>query len=155
GPHRLLHRARGIPDLLRSHHRRRGLQLSRDVRRRSHRLLAARARRGPRDPGAGAALGHHRHRRAPRAADPGGRLTMSLLETQKLTKYFGDTHAVDHVDFRVDEGEVLALIGSNGAGKTTLVNLISGLIPSDSGTMRFQDRDITGASIHGKIAAGI
>ena len=80
---------------------------------------------------------------------------MSLLETQKLTKYFRHPHAVDHVDFRVDEGEVLALIGSNGAGKTTLVNLISGLIPSESGTIRFRRRDITGARIHGKIAAGI
>ena len=80
---------------------------------------------------------------------------MSLLETRQLTKYFGDTHAVDHVDFRVTEGEVLALIGSNGAGKTTLVNLISGLIRPDSGAIRFLDRDITGASIHEKIAAGI
>jgi branched-chain amino acid transport system ATP-binding protein len=80
---------------------------------------------------------------------------VSLLETSKLTKYFGDTHAVDHVDFTVAEGEVLALIGSNGAGKTTLVNLISGLIRPDSGTVRFQGTDITAASIHKKIAIGI
>ncbi len=80
---------------------------------------------------------------------------MSLLQTAKLTKYFGDTHAVDHVDFTVSEGEVLALIGSNGAGKTTLINLISGLIPVDSGAIVFQQADITQASIHEKIAAGI
>ncbi|HEV8436876.1 MAG TPA: ABC transporter ATP-binding protein [Methylomirabilota bacterium] len=80
---------------------------------------------------------------------------MSLLATSSLTKYFGDTHAVDHVDFTVHQGEVLALIGSNGAGKTTLVNVISGLIPPDSGTIRFEDRDITAASIHQKIATGI
>ncbi|HEY4911179.1 MAG TPA: ABC transporter ATP-binding protein, partial [Methylomirabilota bacterium] len=80
---------------------------------------------------------------------------MSLLTTEALTKYFGDTHAVDHVDFSVREGEVLALIGSNGAGKTTLVNVISGLIPPDSGVIRFQERDITRASIHEKIATGI
>ena len=80
---------------------------------------------------------------------------MSLLETTQLTKYFGDTHAVDHVDFTVTEGEVLALIGSNGAGKTTLVNLISGLIRPDSGAIRFQGQEITGASIHEKIGAGI
>ena len=77
---------------------------------------------------------------------------MSLLTTSKLTKYFGETHAVDHVDFSVREGEVLALIGSNGAGKTTLVNVISGLIEPDSGTIRFLDADITRASIHEKIA---
>ena len=80
---------------------------------------------------------------------------MSILATDKLTKYFGETHAVDHVDFTVAEGEVLALIGSNGAGKTTLVNLISGLIPPDSGSVLFQGTDITSASIHRKIALGI
>jgi branched-chain amino acid transport system ATP-binding protein len=80
---------------------------------------------------------------------------VSILETRQLTKYFGETHAVDHVDFTVAEGEVLALIGSNGAGKTTLVNLISGLIPADSGTVVFQGADITAASIHRKIELGI
>ena len=80
---------------------------------------------------------------------------MSLLQTVQLTKYFGDTHAVDHVDFSVREGEVLALIGSNGAGKTTLVNVISGLIEPDSGTIRFLEADVTQASIHEKIAVGI
>jgi len=80
---------------------------------------------------------------------------MSLLQTTQLAKSFGDTHAVDRVDFSVREGEVLALIGSNGAGKTTLVNVISGLLEPDSGTIRFLERDITAASIHEKIAAGI
>jgi ABC-type branched-subunit amino acid transport system ATPase component len=80
---------------------------------------------------------------------------MTLLQTTQLTKYFGETHAVDHVDFSVREGEVLALIGSNGAGKTTLVNVISGLIEPDSGTIRFLDAEITQASIHEKIAVGI
>ena len=80
---------------------------------------------------------------------------MSLLQTVQLTKYFGDTHAVDHVDLSVREGEVLALIGSNGAGKTTLVNVISGLIEPDSGSIRFLEADVTQASIHEKIAVGI
>ena len=80
---------------------------------------------------------------------------MNILQTERLTKYFGDTHAVDHVDFTVTEGEVLALIGSNGAGKTTLVNLVSGLIPADSGKILFQGTDITSASIHKKIELGI
>ena len=80
---------------------------------------------------------------------------MSILTTEQLTKSFGDTHAVDHVDFTVTEGEVLALIGSNGAGKTTLVNLISGLIPADSGRILLEGADITAASIHRKIELGI
>jgi len=84
-----------------------------------------------------------------------GTRAVSLLTTTQLTKYFGETHAVDHVDFTVSEGEVLALIGSNGAGKTTLINLISGLIPVDSGAIVFQEADITGDTIHEKIARGI
>ena len=80
---------------------------------------------------------------------------MSLLVTMDLVKYFGDTHAVDHVDFTVKEREVLALIGSNGAGKTTLVNLISGLFPPDSGQILFRGQDVTHASVHGRIKAGI
>ena len=80
---------------------------------------------------------------------------MSLLVTGKLVKYFGETHAVDHVDFVVEEGEVLALIGSNGAGKTTLVNLISGLLPADGGQIVFRGADVTHQSVHERIRAGI
>lgn len=82
-------------------------------------------------------------------------MIVDLLKTTQLTKSFGDTHAVDHVDFTVAAGEVLALIGSNGAGKTTLINLISGLIAPDSGRVEFQGTDITRASIHHKIGLGI
>ena len=80
---------------------------------------------------------------------------MDLLRTTQLTKSFGTTRAVDHVDFTVAAGEVLALIGSNGAGKTTLINLVSGLIAPDSGRVDFQGTDITRASIHHKIGLGI
>jgi len=80
---------------------------------------------------------------------------VNLLQTEKLTKYFGETHAVDKVDFTVGEGEVLALIGANGAGKTSLVNLISGLIEPDSGQIFFRDADVTNQSVAGRIKAGI
>jgi branched-chain amino acid transport system ATP-binding protein len=80
---------------------------------------------------------------------------VNLLETAKLTKYFGDTHAVDNVDFTIGESEVLALIGANGAGKTSLVNLISGLIQPDSGQILFRGADVTKESVHGRIRAGI
>jgi branched-chain amino acid transport system ATP-binding protein len=80
---------------------------------------------------------------------------MPLLVTRKLVKYFGETHAVDNVDFVVEEGEVLALIGSNGAGKTTLVNLISGLLPADGGQIVFRGVDVTRQSVHDRIHAGI
>ena len=78
-----------------------------------------------------------------------------LLETRKLLKQFGAFRAVDQVDFRVQEGEVLALIGSNGAGKTTLVNLISGLLRADDGQIVFRGHDVTHQTVHERIAAGI
>src|SRR5499427_3551000 len=80
---------------------------------------------------------------------------MILLETKSLAKSFGDMHAVNHVNFSVAQGELLALIGSNGAGKTTLVNLISGLLQPDSGTILFKGADITAMSVHDRIKTGI
>ena len=80
---------------------------------------------------------------------------MSYLVTEKLTKYFGDTHAVDKVDFVIGEGEVVALIGSNGAGKTSLVNLISGLLQPDSGRIVFRGEDVTRLPVQDRIKAGI
>jgi len=80
---------------------------------------------------------------------------VSLLATKSLTKHFGETRAVDGVDFTVRDGEVLALIGSNGAGKTSLVNLISGLIGADSGQILFRGADVTQESVHDRIRAGI
>ncbi len=80
---------------------------------------------------------------------------MSLLVTQDLVKHFGNTRAVDHVDFTVREREMLGLIGSNGAGKTTLVNLISGLFPPDAGRIVFAGQDVTHQTINERIRAGI
>jgi branched-chain amino acid transport system ATP-binding protein len=80
---------------------------------------------------------------------------MSLLRTEALKKYFGDTRAVDNVDFTVNEGEFLSLVGTNGAGKTTLVNLISAFLLPDSGRILVGDRDITRASVDERIRAGI
>jgi branched-chain amino acid transport system ATP-binding protein len=80
---------------------------------------------------------------------------VSLLRTQDLKKHFGDTHAVDGVDFTVSEGELLSLVGANGAGKTTLVNLISAYLQPDSGHIFFQDQDITSLPVAQRIKAGI
>lgn len=80
---------------------------------------------------------------------------MSLLRTQDLKKHFGDTHAVDGVDFTISEGELVSLVGANGAGKTTLVNLISAYLQPDSGHIFFQDQDITSLPVAQRIKAGI
>jgi branched-chain amino acid transport system ATP-binding protein len=80
---------------------------------------------------------------------------MPLLTAEGLRKSFGDTHAVDGVDFSVDAQRLVSLVGSNGAGKTTLVNLITGLLPPDEGRITFAGRDVTSLSIFGRIKAGI
>jgi branched-chain amino acid transport system ATP-binding protein len=80
---------------------------------------------------------------------------MTLLRTEALKKHFGQTRAVDGVDFIVNQGEFLSLVGTNGAGKTTLVNLISAFLAPDSGRVFIGDRDITTASVHERIRAGI
>ena len=80
---------------------------------------------------------------------------MILLAARQLVKAFGAFRAVDGVDFRVNQGELLGLIGSNGAGKTTLVNLVSGLLRADSGTITFEGRDVTAQTVNERIRAGI
>ena len=80
---------------------------------------------------------------------------MILLRTVNLRKQFGETRACDGLDFVVNSGEFLSLVGSNGAGKTTLVNLISAHLQPDSGQILFEERDITFMSVTDRIRAGI
>ncbi len=80
---------------------------------------------------------------------------MILLQTVNLRKQFGETRACDGLNFVVNKGEFLSLVGSNGAGKTTLVNLISAHLQPDSGQILFEDRDITFTSVSERIKAGI
>jgi branched-chain amino acid transport system ATP-binding protein len=80
---------------------------------------------------------------------------LSLLRTIDLKKSFGETRAVDGVDFAVTEGEVIALVGPNGAGKTSLVNLLSAYLTPDSGQIWFGDVEITNMSVTERIQIGI
>ena len=70
----------------------------------------------------------------------------TILETRGLTREFRGFVAVSAVDLRVRRGATHALIGPNGAGKTTCFNLLTKFLRPSSGTIRFQDRDITGLS---------
>ena len=66
-----------------------------------------------------------------------------LLESRDLTKAFGGLVAVNQLSLTVEKGTVLGIIGPNGSGKTTFFNLITGMIPSDSGKVIFNGEDIT------------
>lgn len=69
---------------------------------------------------------------------------MTLLETKQLTKTFGGLMAINHLDFHVDEGEIVSVIGPNGAGKTTFFNLISGMIVPGEGDILFNGHNLVG-----------
>jgi branched-chain amino acid transport system ATP-binding protein len=73
---------------------------------------------------------------------------MQILEGEKVTKHFGGLAAVNRVDFDIRQGEVVGLIGPNGAGKTTLFNLISGLLPTTEGEIRYKGKKISGLKPH-------
>lgn len=78
-----------------------------------------------------------------------------LLAVAGLCRRFGGVHALEAVDFAIDEGEVHALIGPNGAGKTTFIHHISGALQPDAGTVHFAGREVTSLSMHQRVAAGI
>jgi branched-chain amino acid transport system ATP-binding protein len=63
-----------------------------------------------------------------------------------VSRNFGGLTAVDDVSFSIERQSITSLVGPNGAGKTTLFNLISGLLPLSSGTIRFNGRNIGGLS---------
>ncbi len=65
-----------------------------------------------------------------------------LLQGIKVTKYFGGVSALVSVDFELQPGEILGLIGPNGSGKTTLINVISGFYPISLGQILFKGRPI-------------
>ena len=68
---------------------------------------------------------------------------MALLEVEGLDAHYGRIQALSGVSLRVEEGEIVTLIGANGAGKTTTLRAISGLIRPSKGTIRFAGQDIT------------
>ena len=82
------------------------------------------------------------------------RLDVPLLEVTGVTVRYGGLVALNALTLRVPEGGVLAVIGPNGSGKSTLFNVITGLTPATSGSIRFGGRDVTGLSPDRILAAG-
>jgi branched-chain amino acid transport system ATP-binding protein len=78
-----------------------------------------------------------------------------LLEVTGLTKRFGRLVVVDGLTFAVQPGEALGVVGPNGAGKSTMLDLISGVLVADEGTVTFGGRDITAAGAADRCRAGI
>jgi branched-chain amino acid transport system ATP-binding protein len=80
---------------------------------------------------------------------------VTLLELSQLQVHYGAICALNGVSFKVDEGEVVTLIGANGAGKTTTLRAISGMLKPTSGTIRYRGEDISGFKPHRLVERGL
>jgi D-xylose transport system ATP-binding protein len=78
-----------------------------------------------------------------------------LLELSEVSKRFGAVQALTDVDFTAQAGQVTALVGDNGAGKSTLIKTISGIQPFDSGSYRFEGREVRVETPQAAAALGI
>jgi branched-chain amino acid transport system ATP-binding protein len=79
----------------------------------------------------------------------------TLLAVRGVSKHFGGVRAVEDISFSVRRGGLTSIIGPNGAGKTSLLNIISGFYQPDTGSIRFEGRDVTGTRPSGIAALGI
>ena len=77
------------------------------------------------------------------------------LEITGVSKSFGALKVIDDLSVTLGEGEALGIVGPNGAGKTTLFNLITGSIPPDGGTIRFDQSVIVAQAPHLRVRRGL
>lgn len=80
---------------------------------------------------------------------------MAMLEIKDLHVHYGMIEAIKGIDFEVNKGEVIALIGANGAGKTTTLHTITGLLKPSSGSVFFEGEDITKIPAHKIVSLGM
>ena len=78
-----------------------------------------------------------------------------MLKVEGLNVFYGTIHALHDVDFEVNEGEIVTLIGANGAGKTTILHTISGIIQGSSGSISFMDKSINKIPAHKIVEMGL
>src|SRR6476646_10709209 len=81
--------------------------------------------------------------------------TEHLLALRGFSKSFGPVRALHDVDFEVDSGEIVAMVGDNGAGKSTLIKAIDGVQPPDTGHAYFEGTTVTISSPTAAVHLGI
>ena len=86
---------------------------------------------------------------------PNGSSRTPILEISDVHTYYGSIHALKGISLRVDEGEIVTLLGANGAGKSTTLRSINGLNRPRQGSIRFEGRDITSVAPHEIVKRGI
>jgi branched-chain amino acid transport system permease protein len=114
---------------------------------------------GPASPGlrsAGSdATGATREGGAERAPGPARAERALRVECVGVARYFGGVRALENVDLRIEEGELVGLVGPNGSGKTTLVSLLAGTLRPTRGVIRIAGRDITTLPPHRVAHVGV
>src|SRR5262249_57987146 len=80
---------------------------------------------------------------------------MTLLEVTGLKTYYGDSHILFDVALRVEQNEVVALLGRNGAGKSTTLKSLMGMVTPRDGSIVFDGAEIAGAKSHAIARAGM
>jgi branched-chain amino acid transport system ATP-binding protein len=80
---------------------------------------------------------------------------MTLLEVRRLEVRYGGIRAVKGIDLKVEEHELVCLIGANGAGKSSTLRAISGLVRNAPGQVRYAGRDLAGVPAHERVRAGL
>jgi branched-chain amino acid transport system ATP-binding protein len=78
-----------------------------------------------------------------------------MLELSGITIRYGPFLAVDGIDLRVDEGEIVGVVGPNGAGKSSLVKAVGGIVKPVAGRIVFRSRDLSDVPVHERISLGI
>jgi len=80
---------------------------------------------------------------------------MAILDVQDIHTYYGDAYVLQGLSLRLEQGQILGLLGRNGVGKTTLVNSIVGFTPPRRGRIVFKGVDITGNSSFETVRSGM
>ena len=78
-----------------------------------------------------------------------------MLKANHISSYYGNIQALDNISIEVNKGEIVSIIGSNGAGKSTLLMTLCGIVPAKSGSIFFNDIDISSLPTHEIIRMGV
>lgn len=78
-----------------------------------------------------------------------------MLKIKNINAYYGKVHALKNVSLHLNRGEIVTLIGANGAGKTTLLNTLSAIIPTASGEMMLEGKNIAGLAADRVVSLGL
>jgi branched-chain amino acid transport system ATP-binding protein len=80
---------------------------------------------------------------------------MAILEVEDIHTYYGDAYVLQGLSLKVEQGQILGLLGRNGVGKTTLVNSVMGFTPPRRGRILFKGEDITSVSSFKTVRMGV